>query len=213
MLFTCSGGFLVAYFRTEQRSHQAADMGILLAFAPFVVFAVVDRLIGSTVGLFAAAVTSASLLAWDWISPDKKPKILEIGTTVLFCGLAIYAFVIQPAWTIIGVRLRVDVGLLIIVLITMIVGQPFTLQYAKERAAPEFWQHPEFIRTNYIITAVWALAFLILVLAELTLLYLPNVPPRVGILATIAALIGAVKFTSWYPERRKAAVGPPAAGG
>jgi hypothetical protein len=184
-------------------------MGILLAFAPFIVFAVVDRLIGSTAGLLAGAVTSAILLARDWITPDKKPKILEIGTTVLFCGLAIYAFVIQPAWTIIGVRLRVDAGLLIIVQISIIVGRPFTLQYARERVAPEFWQHPEFIRTNYIITAVWALAFVVLVLAELTLLYLPDVPPRVGIIATIAALVGAVKFTSWYPARRKAAAGPP----
>jgi hypothetical protein len=67
------------------------------------------------------------------------------------------------------------------------------------------WTSPEFVRTNYVITAVWALAFTVLVLAELTLLYLPDVPPRVGILATIAALVGAVKFTSWYPERRKAA--------
>jgi hypothetical protein len=42
------------------------------------------------------------------------------------------------------------------------------------------------------------------VIAELILLYWPEVPPRVGILATIAALVGAVKFTSWYPEQRKA---------
>jgi hypothetical protein len=45
-----------------------------------------------------------------------------------------------------------------------------------------------FVRTNYVITAVFA---------ELTLLYLPDEPPRVGILAKIAALVGAVKFTSW----------------
>jgi hypothetical protein len=180
-------------------------MGILLAFAPFIIFAVVDRLIGSTEGLLAGAVTSAVLLARDWISADRKPKILEVGTTVLFCGLAIYAFIIQPAWSIIGVRLRVDAGLLIIVLITLAVGKPFTLQYAREQVAPEFWESPEFIRTNYVITAVWALAFVFLVIAELTLLYLPDVPPRVGILATIAALVGAIKFTSWYPERRKAA--------
>jgi hypothetical protein len=178
-------------------------MGVLLAFAPFVVFAVVDRLIGSTEGLLAGAATSVVLLTRDWISVDRKPKILEVGTTVLFCGLAVYAFIMQPAWSIIGVRLRVDAGLLIIVLITLAVGRPFTIQYAREQVAPEFWESSEFIRTNYVITAVWALAFAVLVIA--TLLYLPDVPPRVGILATIAALVGAIKFTSWYPERRKAA--------
>jgi hypothetical protein len=37
-------------------------MGILLAFAPFFVFFVVERLIGVTAGLAAATVTSAGLL-------------------------------------------------------------------------------------------------------------------------------------------------------
>jgi hypothetical protein len=61
-------------------------------------------------------------LARDWLSPNRKPKILEIGTTILFCGLAVYAFIVHPDWTIVGVRLRVDAGLLIIVLITLATG-------------------------------------------------------------------------------------------
>jgi hypothetical protein len=36
------------------------------------------------------------------------------------------------------------------------------------------------------------------------LLYLPEVPPRVGIAATILALYGVFKFTVWYPGRRRA---------
>jgi hypothetical protein len=180
-------------------------MGILLAFAPFIAFAAVDRLVGPIEGLIAGAIVSAAVLVRDWLSADKKPKILEIGTAILFCGLAVYASLLHPDWSIVDVRLRrVDSGLLIIVLITLVIGKPFTLQHAREQVAPELWTSPEFVRTNYVITAVWALAFLVLVIAELTLLYLPDVPPRVGILATIAALVGAVKFTAWYPERRKA---------
>jgi len=94
---------------------------------------------------------------------------------------------------------------LIIVLITMAVGRPFTLQYAREQVAPELWASPEFIRTNYVITAVWALAFAVLVIADLILLYRPDLSPRLGIFLTIAALVGAVKFTSWYPERKAVA--------
>ncbi len=52
-----------------------------------------------------------------------------------------------------------------------------------------------------MITAVWALAFLVLVIADLILLYMPDWPHRVGILLTIAALYGAFKFTVWYPDR------------
>jgi hypothetical protein len=179
-------------------------MGILLAFAPFIVFALVDRLIGATDGLIAGAAVSAALLLRDWATPGRSPKILEVGTFILFGALALYAVFGAPAWSIVGVRLRVDLGLLIIVLVSMVLRRPFTLQYAREQVRAEFWSSPQFLRTNYVITAVWALAFVVLVVADLILLYVPALPPRVGIIATILALIAAVKFTGWYPERAKA---------
>lgn len=182
-------------------------MGMLLAFAPFIVFALVDRLAGSGAALVAGAIASAGLLLRDWLSPGRSPKILEIGTLILFAGMAIYAYLANPAWSVLGVRLRVDAGLLAIVLVSMALRLPFTLQYARERVAPEVWQSPRFLRTNYVITAAWALAFAVLVLADLLMLYLPAVPMSFGILITVAALVAAFKFTSWYPSRAKAAAG------
>ncbi|HJS86791.1 MAG TPA: hypothetical protein VJ779_15155 [Acetobacteraceae bacterium] len=178
-------------------------MGILLAFAPFIAFALIDRLAGPTVGLGAGALVSAVLLARDLVTPGRAPKVLEVGTMLLFSGLALYALLGQPTWSVIGVRLCVDTGLLAIVLASMAVGRPFTLQYARERVAPELWDSPEFVRTNFAITAVWALAFAVMVVAELALLYVPGLPPRAGIVAIVLALIGAVKFTGWYPERAR----------
>jgi hypothetical protein len=179
-------------------------MGILLAFAPFIVFALVDRFGAPTEGLIAGAIVSVALLLRDWMAPDRKPKILEIGTALLFCGLALYAVLGRATWSVIGVRLCVDAGLLLIVLVSMAVGRPFTLQYAREKIAPGSWSSPEFVRTNYVITAIWALAFFVMVIAELALLYVPDMPPRVGIIVVILALVGAVKFTGWYPERARA---------
>jgi hypothetical protein len=68
--------------------------------------------------------------------------------------------------------------------------------------ATELWDRPEFLRTNYVISGAWALAFAVMVLAELALLYLPGLPPRAGVLAIILALVGAVKFTGWYSTGR-----------
>jgi hypothetical protein len=178
-------------------------MGTLLAFAPFIAFAVVDRVFGSAEGLSAGFIVSAVLLIRDWLSPKRAPKVLEIGTAILFGGLAAYALLANPAWSIVGVRLVVDTGLLLIVVISIAIRQPFTLQYAREQVPQEIWTSPEFVRTNYIITAVWALAFVALVVADLVLLYIPELPPRFGIIVTVLALVGAVKFTSWYPDRRR----------
>ncbi len=179
-------------------------MGIILAFAPFIAFALVDRLVGPTEGLIAGALTSAALLIRDRMTPGRTLKILEIGTVILFAGMAAYAVLGGPAWSLMGVRLRVDLGLLLIVLISMVLQRPFTLQYAREQVDPAHWDSPEFLRTNYIITAVWALAFVVLVIADLVLIYRPDLPPRIGIIATILAIIGAYKFTGWYPDRKAA---------
>ena len=35
------------------------------------------------------------------------------------------------------------------------VGHPFTEVYAREKAPPEFWEHPVFIRLNLLMTLVW----------------------------------------------------------
>jgi hypothetical protein len=183
-------------------------MGILLAFAPFVAFAVIDRLAGPTEGLVSGAVVGIALIVRDAMTPGRTPKILEVGTAVLFGALAAYAVLATPTWSVIGVRLRVDIGLLAIVLITMVLGRPFTLQYAREQVSAEHHSSAEFLRTNYVITGVWAFAFAVIVAAELALLYAPNLPPRLGVLVIVAALIGAAKFTGWYPGHVKGRANP-----
>jgi hypothetical protein len=181
-------------------------MGMLLAFAPFIAFAVIDRLAGSVEGLLAGAAISAGLLVRDWLRPGVSPKILEIGTFVLFVALGVYALLGAPNWSIMDVRLRVDAGLLLVVLGTMLIRRPFTLQYAREQVAPALWNTPAFVRTNYVLTAAWALAFAVMVAADLVLIYLPDLPPRFGVIATVVAIVGALKFTGWYPGRESAAL-------
>lgn len=179
-------------------------MNLLLAFAPFIIFVVAERLAGPRIGLVAAALVSGALLIRDWVSRDRTVKVLEVGTFLLFGGLAAYATASGAAWSVIGVRLRVDTGLLLVVLVSLAIRRPFTLQYAREGTPWEVWTSPAFIRTNYIITVVWALAFAVMVGADLVMLYLPNLPLRVGIGATILAIIGAMRFTSWYPDHVQA---------
>ncbi len=176
-------------------------MGILLAFAPFIAFVIIQRLVGVTAGLVTAACISALMLLVGAIR-HKTVKVLELGTLILFGGLALYAKFANPAWSIIAVRLRVDAGLLLIVLGSLALRRPFALQYAREQVAPELWSSPQFIRTNYIITAVWAVAFAVMVIAEAAILYVPTISPRVGITVTILAIYGAFRFTTSYPKSR-----------
>jgi hypothetical protein len=182
-------------------------MGILLGFAPFIAFGAIERTVGPAEGLLAGALIAGALLIRDLMGRRRAPKVLDIGTTTLFGALAVYAPISHAKWSLLGVRLSVDIGLLLIVLVSMAIRRPFTLQYAREQVSPEHWHSQSFIRTNYVITAAWAVAFLALIAADLLMIYVPEVPQHVGIWMTVIALVGAIKFTGFYPAyvRRMAA--------
>ncbi|MGI4816026.1 MAG: hypothetical protein ACRYG5_20085 [Janthinobacterium lividum] len=182
-------------------------MNILLGFAPFLAFAIIERLVGVQAGLLAGALVSAGLLIRDVLINKRGIKILEIGTLILFVGLALYAMLRGAQWSMAAVRLRVDAGLLLIVLISLAIGKPFTLQYAREQVSRELWDSPAFMHVNIVITAAWALAFVVMVAADVLLTYAPTVPRSVGIITTVAALVAAVKFTGWYPSHRRKMLG------
>jgi hypothetical protein len=175
-------------------------MGLLLAFSPFILFAVLNGLAGPLPGLAAGTLVAAALLLRDAVTAGRTPKILDIGTTLLFGGLALYTVLTDASWSIVGVRLCVDAGLLLIVLASLALGRPFTLQYAREQVSESLWHHPIFIRTNVTVTRFWAAAFALMTLAEAALLTLPTVPPSAGIAVVVLALAGAVGFTVWYPK-------------
>ena len=64
---------------------------MLLAFAPFVAFAVLNHFVDPTVALTVAAVISLGLIAREMLS-GRPAKILEVGTCILFVALGHTAF-------------------------------------------------------------------------------------------------------------------------
>jgi hypothetical protein len=175
-------------------------LGVLLAFAPFIVFAITGAFAGSMPALMTGALLSAALLVRDLAAPERTPKLIESVTVLLFLGLALYAAIGRAIWSMAAVRLYVDAGLFVIAIVSMLMGRPFTLQYTREQVAPKFSDSPGFLRSNYVITGVWAIAFAVMAIAELALLYVPRLPSPVAIIAIALALVGAVTFTDWYPE-------------
>jgi len=170
-------------------------MNLLLGFAPFFTFAVASHLSGPVVGLVAGMVVSAILAARE-ILRGKAPKILELGTLLLFGALCAYTLAARPQWTLMEVRLIVDIGLLLIVVGSLLIGKPFTIQYAREQVPPAQWDTPQFAAINRRITGIWAMAFVVIVVADLLLTFAPQVSPHFGIVLTILALVWAMKRTN-----------------
>jgi len=85
----------------------------------------------------------------------------------------------------------------------MLIRFPFTLQYAIEAVPAETAGMPGFLRANYIITAAWTAAALLMMLANMAVLYVPGLPIWISLAIAFAARNSAVYFTKWYPEYRK----------
>lgn len=180
-------------------------MGILLGFAPYVAFFIVVR-IGAIAAAMWAAFGVALLVALYGNWRGGSPKILEIGAIGLFGGLAVFTAITQWEWTLMGLRLAVDLGLLAIVLISIAIGRPFTMQYAREQVAEEYWHTPLFLAVNRHISWVWTAAFAALVVAHAATVC-SLVPVWVDPVVTVLALVYAASFTARYPARARKAAG------
>jgi hypothetical protein len=185
-------------------------MTIFLILAPFGVFGLLMLVTSAAVSLFATAALCLAIIAYDAIRGGSV-KIFMAGAVVVFGALGCYITLVDGNWSGVAVRLAVDVGFLAVTLVSMAIRLPFTLQYAREVVAHEVTLLPGFKRANYILTWAWTGAIVLMLVADILMIYLPGLPLWIGLGMAFAARNCAVYFTRWYPRYRRAKYGPPAA--
>jgi hypothetical protein len=127
-------------------------------------------------------------------------KILGAGSAVIFAAVVIYLALVDPTLSPSKVKLAVDAGIFVIMAGSMLVGFPFSLQYAREAVPEGTAAMPGFRNVNYLITAVWTVASLLMMLSNLALVYVPGLPIWTTLLIAFAARNSALYFTKWYPH-------------
>jgi hypothetical protein len=181
-------------------------MTIFLILAPYGAFASLMLLTSARLSVFAAAAICLAVIALDFVR-GRSLKLLGAGSAMLFAGVGLYLTLIDPhLGNSLGnsaVKLSVDTGIFLISLTSMLIRRPFTLQYALEAVPAETAGMPGFLRANYIITAAWTAAALVMMVAYLAVLYVPGLPLWSGLAIAFAARNSAVYFTKWYPQYRR----------
>ncbi len=176
-------------------------MTIFLILAPYGVFTLLMLLTSATISLIAAAALCLATIALDR-ARGRSLKILPLRSAILFAGIAAWLIAIDPTMSDKAVRLAVDIGILAVSLGSILIGYPFTIQYARESVPSEIAATPGFSRGNYILTGVWTAALLLMTLANAAALYVPGLPIWLGLAVTFAARNSAAYFTTWYPQYR-----------
>jgi len=183
-------------------------MNLVLGFVPFILFAVLMGL-SPDMALWVAFAAAFALGMRSFLD-TRVLKTLDAGNTVLFGLLALYKGFIQPSLSYGAVLLAVDGGLLAIVVASLLLHEPFTLQYAREQAAPEQWNSQVFLRTNYVVTAVWVAALAIMTAADAAATLAAKISVTAAAAGGLVALAAALTFSLRYPAhlRSRSGLGP-----
>ena len=185
-------------------------MMIFLILAPYGAFATLMLLTSPAVSLFVSAAICLAVIAYDALA-GRSVKLLGTGSAILFAALGAYLAVADSTWSTAQVKLTIDAGMLAISLGSLLMRRPFTLQHAREMVDAETAQLPEFRKANYVITWAWSLAFVLMMMANALLIYLPGLPLWSGIAIAFAARYSALYFTRWYPQYRRTKLTAPSA--
>jgi hypothetical protein len=180
----------------------------LAGLAPWIIYTLVEGQGRLELSAAIAFGTALLVLLVGWVR-GSSPKLLEFSDVVFFGALAIFVAVASDsthAWLELWSGEIANVALVVVALGSILIRQPFTLQYAKEEAPRELWSNPAFLRANYVITGAWAIAFVIEAASGLygdAVLQNSNNIWTGWIIQTLP-LIVAIQFTFWYPARLRA---------
>jgi hypothetical protein len=182
-------------------------MTIFLILAPYGAFAALTLFASAMVSLFAAAAICLSVIGLDVVR-GRSIKILGVGSVVTFVVVGLYVALINPQLGTVTTKVAVDTGIFLVALGSILARHPFTRQYALETVDGKTACLPGFERANYVITGAWTAAILLMMIGNITVLYMPSLPLWSGLLVAFAARYTAVYFTTWYAQYRKATDGP-----
>jgi len=174
-------------------------MGILLGFVPFIVFALLSG-VSISLALWLAFAAAFAIGIRDFLHA-KFIRLLDLTCLLLFAMLALYTGFIQPSLPVQAVRMIADIVLLLLALGSMVRRIPFIEQYVREEVPEPLLDTPAFVRMTYVMTAVWAGAFLVMAVADGLTTFRHQLPFSLDIAIGLAALVGAAVFTLRYPPQ------------
>ena len=176
-------------------------LSLLMAFIPWIAFALVAEapLGNPQVSLILAFIVAIALTLLTSYHQLKKLYVLSIVSISFFVIFFILIVGLKQYYIANYLGILSMLILTIVCWATILFRFPFTLQYSREGVPPERVKSPLFMRINYIITAVWALAFTMGFAIDAYLLLHPGQGLEFYDNLKWVFMVLAIIFTLWYP--------------
>lgn len=196
----------------EHLSHHGGG-GFISGLAPWIIYWILVGNVDFRLSVLIAFGVAAFQTLQTFMR-GQVPKVLDIGSTAAFAILTIVTFATDDRFLERWIQPLTSAALLVIALGSILIGKPFTRQYARESVPQEYWESPGFLRTTLLISWAWVAVFVVMTVSQL-------VPPivdgqntfyeqndTVGVIfywvIPFLALAAGIVFTKWYPEHVRA---------
>lgn len=139
----------------------------------------------------------------------RRGFLLQWGTLIFFIACAIAVDLMKSVWVAKSMGIISNGSLACLIWGTILIGKPFTLQYARAELPKERWDDPALFRSCRFMAVVWGflLTFLTLV-AYFKNSYPALCPNGVSFDISIAAIVGGIVFTSGYKKYKRSQARP-----
>lgn len=95
-------------------------------------------------------------------------------------------------------------SLMVLVVFSISIKKPFTLQFAMEKVPEQYWGTNQFVRISTVISWAWALQFTLALLFSLLHVFVYNGNGVLRVVPGLVVLILTLQFTAKYPAYAKA---------
>ncbi|HJO92143.1 MAG TPA: hypothetical protein QF753_01975 [Victivallales bacterium] len=134
----------------------------------------------------------------------RKFYILQWGTFVFFITVFIAINLLKIVWFAEYMSILSNSFLAGIVWFTILIGKPFTLQYARADLPKEKWNDIKLIKGSLFIAKVWGILFLFSLLASILKISLPNILPQwIYTDITLVNIVLGIVFTKVYKHYKR----------
>jgi hypothetical protein len=134
-------------------------LSILLGFLPWIVFWAVSG--PSIFRLNAAIIAALVLTVIMGYKQLVKGFILTWGSLLFFGFNLVMVVIFGNLWVIEHLEILTNGTLAVIACLSIILGKPFVLQYARETVPPDRQASPVFYRICWTLSLIWMVIFLI----------------------------------------------------
>jgi hypothetical protein len=180
----------------DRLAERRIALATLFGFAPFIVFSLVT-LLSLSLGLWLAFATAFVITIRDFVETPRL-RVLDAANLLIFGGLALVGGFLEPNLRLLTARLAVESALFVLGLFSIARSRPLSLAYHRTGGRRQFvgvW------RSHLLLTAAWALAMLMMGVADAVTLSNPNISISGDFAFGLAALGAVIVFTLRFPHR------------